>query len=221
VTLWRESTQRREDAERELAYRREQYLVESSTDLATRVWRGMRRAESLEAEKTVPWEEVYEVLLDLQMELVGEAPRYRLARVEAASGEISTQLSRYLLARAVAQGMAEADRTFYRIMLEGQATDGTPATRVKDDVRAEVGFDEADLDRAIELFRREAFKQTLDQVGQVLREVSQYQPGQPFKLVEKNREPYPDFDELWTSVKKQAMEQTDRLAVESGDQEQG
>src|SRR5262249_56636725 len=100
----------------------------------------VRRAERLEASKTVPWQEVCKVLLDLQMELVDQAPRYRLALVETASKEIFSQLNSYLSARAVAEGMAKADRNFYQIVLEGQATNGTPAARPEADVPAAVGF---------------------------------------------------------------------------------
>jgi MoxR-like ATPase len=199
LTLWRESKHRREDAERALAYRREQYFVESSADLATRVWDAIRTVEGLEAEKTVPWEEIYGILLNLSVELQGQAPRYRLAGVDKASDEILVQLRGHLGARAEADGRANANRTLYRSMIDTRAPSGTPETQVEDQVRAEIGFDETDVDRALERFRRETFEQMRDRVYQVLQAVSKYNPGQPFEL-QKDRKPYTNFSEMWAAV---------------------
>jgi hypothetical protein len=198
---WRESRHRREDAERALAYRRDQYLVESSADLATRVWHAIRKVERLEAETTVPWGEIYEILLDLSVELLGQAPRYRLAGVEAASQEIFVQLNgfcqhgRWPRAWPTPTGPCIGCQEAY-------AEAGTAASHVESEVPAAVGFDDTDVDRALELFRQKTFEQMRNRVGPVLEAVSRYQPGQRFEL-EENREPYSNFGQAWADVKKE------------------
>ena len=72
-----------------------------------------------------------------------------------------------------------------------------------DQVRAKIGFDETDVDRALERFRRETFEQMRDKVYQVLKAVSKYNPDQPFEL-KKDRKPYTTFDEVWAAVTKES-----------------
>jgi hypothetical protein len=203
LTLWRESKHRREDAERALAYRRHQYFVESSADLSTRVWDAIRAEKGLEAEKTVPWQQIYEILLNLEVELLGQAPRYRLAGVEEASEEIYAQLLRRLGGWAEADGRADANRTLYRSMIKTLVTSGPPETQAEDQVRAEIGFDETDVDRALDRFRRETFEQMRDRVYQVLKAVSKYNPDQPFEL-QKDPRPYTNFGEVWAAITKES-----------------
>jgi hypothetical protein len=209
LTVRRESRIRHEDAQQALADRREQdaflrqqYFVESSADIAARVWDAIRRAKSLEAEKTVPWPHIVEILLDLEVELQGQAPLYRLAGVEAASQKIVDQLKEYLGRLAETQGRTDSNRNTYRSMIEAFATPGTPATQVEAEVRAKIGFDETDVDRALELFRKETFAQMQDRVFQLLKAVSKHDPGTPFDLPQ-NLVPYADFSEVWAAVKKE------------------
>jgi hypothetical protein len=203
LTLWRESKHRREDAERALAYRRHQYFVESSADLSTRVWDAIRAEKGLEAEKTVPWQQIYEILLNLEVELLGQAPRYRLAGVEGASEEILVQLRSRLGGWAEADARADENRTLYQSLIEARVASGIPETQVDDQVRAKIGFDETDVDRALERFRRETFEQMRDRVYQVLKAVSDYNPDQPLEL-QKDRKSYTTFSEVWAAITKQS-----------------
>jgi hypothetical protein len=104
--------------------------------------------------------------------------------VEAASQEILVQLKGLLSTRVVTEGMVGP----YRIMAQ---------------LSSEAGFDDTDIDRALELLRQTTFEQRRARVRLVLEAVSTYQPGQPFKL-EKTTEPYFSFDEAWTAVRKEA-----------------
>jgi hypothetical protein len=205
LAVWREWRRRRKEAAQELVYRREQYLVESSADLSTRVWHRIRKLARVQAGEAPPWEGIYDDLLDLNVELVGQAPRYRLAGVEEASNEIFTQLNRFLSARSVFEGMAKANRDFYRLVLESvletTAAPGAPASQAESEARAMTGFDDTDIDRAYELFREKTFAQVRQRVLQVLAAVSKHQPGQAFKL-EENQQPYVSFDDVWAAVTK-------------------
>jgi hypothetical protein len=188
VTLLTEGKRRREDARRDMEFRRDQYFVESSADISDRVWAFVYKLEAIEAEEGFGWEPVYDITIRLRDELSARRPRFRLAGIEPAVMGIIDLLGHFLKTRAFASGQADAQDTFERLLKEyRQPADSPPAAQ-----------------EAMRRYRQRAYEQLKDSLRATLTAVADYDHGRPFE-VPKPREPWASFGESLEQVQAESQ----------------
>ena len=184
-TLWIEGRRRREDARREMEFRRDQYFVESSADISDRVWAFVHKLETMEAKERLGWEPIYGVAKQLRNELDARRPRYRLAGIEPAAKGIIELLGGFISTQAAPDGYTGDQDEFKRLLEEfGEATDGhsPDSTQV-----------------AMRRYKAQIYEQLNERVGAALTAIADYDHGGPFQLSEAS-EPWASFFEILERV---------------------
>jgi hypothetical protein len=166
---------RHEDAELARTNLQNQYIVESSADLAQRVRSTLRDIKGAEGTHQVSWEALYDQLRGLDGDLQAQSPRYRLAGVSAASDEIRRLILEYLGTRASIQGALEADRELVKQVGEFPSDDAELDAEAR--TKRAIGFANEDLDRVIDEYKAKSYELLEARVDQVLQEVARYEPG--------------------------------------------
>jgi hypothetical protein len=176
--------------------RREEYFLDSAGDLADRIWDTLiaLRAHS---ERPTPWPEVRRTALVLRAGLLGQAPRYRLAGVDAASGAVTEWLGSFVGYWASTLGRAKADREF--LAARGNHS-SEPADQASTHPAAvgsaapDVEFTENDLDAAMLTIYRDSLDKLEDLVVGVLEALSVYIPGKQTLQVQPPLGTWPDYE---------------------------
>lgn len=175
--------------------RREEYFLDSASDLADRVWDTFFALRA-DAKQTRHWSEVREIALVLKVGLLGQTPRYRLAGIDAASNAVTdwlgsfigywaTTLGRDASGRKLLEALAEHDRD----LADHPATDPPVAVSLSPNVP----FTVADLDEALIEIYRESLDKLEDLVLGVLNVLSVYTPGEVALKVSPPAGTWPDY----------------------------
>ena len=175
--------------------RREEYFLDSASDLADRIWHTLIALRA-HAEPPMPWSDVRRTALVLRAGLLGQTPRYRLACVDAASDAVTLWLGSFIGYWAGTLGRDAAGRDLLgalakhdRELADQASTDPTEVVSLAPNVP----FTVSDLDAALLEIYRESLDKLEELVLGVLNVLSVYTPGQVALQVSPPPGSWPDY----------------------------
>lgn len=174
--------------------RREEYFLDSASDLADRIWDTLIALRAHD-EPPMHWSEVRRTALVLRAGLLGQTPRYRLARVHAASEAVTFWLGSFIGFWATTVGRDTANRDLlgaiakhHRELVDQASIDPTEVVSLAPDV-----FTVGDLDAALLEIYRESLDKLEELVLGVLNVLSVYTPGEVALQVSPPTGSWPDY----------------------------
>jgi hypothetical protein len=183
------------ESQRARRERREEYFLDSAGDLADRIW-GTVVALRAHGEPSVGWEDVRRTALVLRAGLLGQTPRYRLARVQAASEAVTVWLGSFIGFRASTLGRDLANRNLLAMVAEHHrdaAEQASTDPRRAPDTGPEIAFTAADLDAALLDLYHESLDKLEELVLGLLEELARYSPAGSALEVSQPSGSWPDY----------------------------